>query len=42
MSAAKIILLFALLTFLCHRLNWWELAKYESGFMYYQLLDLDN
>lgn len=25
-------------TFLCHRDDWWETAKYENGFMYYQLI----
>ena len=27
-------------TFICHRLHWWETAKYENGFLYYQLLNL--
>ncbi len=29
-------------TFVCHRLNWWETAKYENGFLYYQMLDLEK
>ena len=29
-------------TFICHRLNWWEIAKYENGFLYYQVIDLEK
>jgi hypothetical protein len=29
-------------TFIWHRLNWWQTAKYENGFLYYQALDLEK
>ncbi len=29
-------------TLLCHRDYWWETAKYENGFLYYQLLEIDK
>ena len=29
-------------TFLCHRGDWWETAKYENGFLYYQLLEIEK
>jgi hypothetical protein len=29
-------------TFVCHRLNWWETAKYENGILYYQVVDLEK
>jgi hypothetical protein len=29
-------------TFLCHRLDLWETAKYENGFLYYQVLNLEK
>lgn len=28
-------------TFICHRLGLWELLKYEQGFLYYQVFDLE-
>ena len=29
-------------TLVSHRYNWWVTAKYENGFMYYQMLDLEQ
>jgi len=29
-------------TRISHHFNWWETAKYENGFLYYQLLDLEK
>jgi len=29
-------------TLICHRLNFWEMLKYERGYLYYQVLDLDR
>ncbi len=29
-------------TFLCHRGDWWETAKYENGFLYYQLVEIEK
>jgi len=29
-------------TLISHHFNWWETAKYENGFLYYQMLDLEK
>jgi len=29
-------------TLICHHYNWWETVKYENGFLYYQMLDLEK
>jgi hypothetical protein len=29
-------------TLICHRLNFWEMLKYERGYLYYQVLDVDR
>ena len=29
-------------TLISHHFNWWETAKFENGFLYYQMLDLEK
>ena len=29
-------------TFISHHFNWWETVKYENGFLYYQMIDLEK
>ncbi len=29
-------------TLISHHFNWWETAKYENGFLFYQMLDLEK